>query len=515
LQIQWRHRDDLLSTLRSRLHSVDVVLDIGPGINPQSFVRANSYIWCEPCPEYVEFLQSYVNGCPNIVILKATAQEAVPMMPDRSVDTILLIDVLEHLDRASGQQLLDHCIRLARKQIVVFTPLGFLPQEYDAGCCDSWGMSGAEWQKHRSGWTPEDFDDSWEILACVDFHYKNGAGELLDPPFGAFCAIHHQSPGVVLSRKLALVAPELPPMNTVAASAVAAVTDLFAAHEYYVVSPQSVEVFESIDRPSRVIQGSHYSLRAHSIPETYVDKHFPCLMDELESAVFHNLYLRPIANLFEVTQLVSNKFMETCNYVPVLTKLLETLGPARRAFSQIDIHSEEIKDHISSELLLDSKTVKEAMESVFAASLDLESFRPQVATQWAQAANLGFLSARLLEICDRAFQIRQRLERDPAGALVAFLGGDPWYLPAAFLACCWTGMPIVTCLTSRWNDSWPAIRSRLADTLEECILKRSAAILVTDAETEKELSGKATCPIYRLDIKQERWISFVRSLTSW
>jgi hypothetical protein len=518
MQIRWFKRENLLSELVSGLHSVDVVLDLGPGINPQSFVRANLYIWCEPCPEYVEFLQKHNNGSPNVVILKATAQEVVPMMPDRSVDTILLIDVLEHLDRESGQQLLNHCIRLARKQIVVFTPMGFLPQEYEEGSSDSWGMSGAKWQMHRSGWMPEDFDDSWEILACADYHQKNGAGELLEPPFGAFYAVHHQGSGAALSHIVALVAPELPPMTTPAASAVSNITHSLTAREYYVISAQQQSPFESIEIHGRVFPRSYYHLRARMRPELFVDERFPDLIDELELAVFNRLYNMTSPGLFEVSQLVSNRLMETRHPVPIFTKLLETLDPARQACSRLRMHigdatGEASPTFIPPDGLLDSAALKDVIESVCSTVSELVRYRTQAEEHWIQAANIGYLSAGLFELFDRAHQIQQVLQKDKAVALFAFLGGDPYYLPASCLASRWTGTPLIPCITSHWIDCWPASRRAFASTLENCILKASAAILVPDAKIEKEFFARVTCPIYRLDADPERWIGLVRALT--
>ena len=52
----------------------------------------------------------------------------------------------------------------ARQQVVVFTPHGFHKQEYVKGEKDAWGMNGTYWQTHRSGWTPEDFDESWRVI---------------------------------------------------------------------------------------------------------------------------------------------------------------------------------------------------------------------------------------------------------------------------------------------------------------------------------------------------------------
>jgi hypothetical protein len=50
-------------------------------------------------------------------------------------------------------------------------------------------MQGGAWQEHKSGWSPEDFDDSWEILASRTFHANDNLGKPLSEPFGAFFAV--------------------------------------------------------------------------------------------------------------------------------------------------------------------------------------------------------------------------------------------------------------------------------------------------------------------------------------
>lgn len=66
--------------------------------------------------------------------------------PD-SFDCVVALDVLEHLPRRDGLDLLTTMERIATRKVVVFTPNGFLPQRPD----DLNPM-----QQHLSGWTPED-----------------------------------------------------------------------------------------------------------------------------------------------------------------------------------------------------------------------------------------------------------------------------------------------------------------------------------------------------------------------
>ena len=65
------------------------------------------------------------------------------IFPDESIDGVVALDLIEHLEKKDGLALLDAIERIARKRVVIFTPNGFLPQgEYDNN----------PWQVHKSGW---------------------------------------------------------------------------------------------------------------------------------------------------------------------------------------------------------------------------------------------------------------------------------------------------------------------------------------------------------------------------
>lgn len=68
-----------------------------------------------------------------------------------SFDIAWCIDVLEHLEREEALRLLSSLSTIARRQIVVFLPLGFFPQDRDPG-----GFAEPELVKHRSFWEKED-----------------------------------------------------------------------------------------------------------------------------------------------------------------------------------------------------------------------------------------------------------------------------------------------------------------------------------------------------------------------
>ncbi len=63
--------------------------------------------------------------------------------PSKSFDCVVALDLIEHLQKADGLELIAMMEGIARKKVIVFTPNGFLPQPpYD----------GNKFQEHLSGW---------------------------------------------------------------------------------------------------------------------------------------------------------------------------------------------------------------------------------------------------------------------------------------------------------------------------------------------------------------------------
>lgn len=209
----WFDRETLEQNVVLQIQPVEIVLDIGCGIRPQKFFKPKIHILCDPCPEYIDILQNRFVGQSHYVFLKGSWEEVLRLLPDRSVDAVFLLDVVEHFEKEEGRQLIHECERIARRQIILFTPLGFLPQDGDGDSKDGWGLSGGRWQVHRSGWTPKDFDRSWEVFGSKTYHHLDGKGERLVHPRGAFYAIKSvpQNQGVTLPTKPFVLSSTLPP----------------------------------------------------------------------------------------------------------------------------------------------------------------------------------------------------------------------------------------------------------------------------------------------------------------
>lgn len=131
------------------LPRVESLLDIGAGIRPQTMVSSPKHVCVEPHFEYVEALKEA-----GYEVIPETWR-ALEAMPDGCFDAVLALDIIEHLPKDEGFELIAEAERVASKFVLFFTPLGFVSQHCEG--TDSWGLHGCEWQEHRSGWMPEDF----------------------------------------------------------------------------------------------------------------------------------------------------------------------------------------------------------------------------------------------------------------------------------------------------------------------------------------------------------------------
>jgi len=114
--------------LNEMLKEYSSILDIGCGdgrnFNPTSGIYVgidgNNRILSYK-PETINFLMDYDFSDGNIPFL------------DKTFDVVLLIDVIEHLEKDKAVLLLKEAERIARERIIIYTPDGFLEQNEEEG----------------------------------------------------------------------------------------------------------------------------------------------------------------------------------------------------------------------------------------------------------------------------------------------------------------------------------------------------------------------------------------------
>lgn len=109
-------------------------------------------------PEYLERIN---HAHPEIKTVCEDALKYIRKQPKDSVDIISIIDGIEHMEKIQGLALIMHMKRVAKKQILLFTPqghneTGFVRNEPH----HAWEIPhGDEYQVHKSGWMLAELQD--------------------------------------------------------------------------------------------------------------------------------------------------------------------------------------------------------------------------------------------------------------------------------------------------------------------------------------------------------------------
>jgi hypothetical protein len=145
-------------------------LDVGCGeFSPLSSFRPRiTTVGIDAFPEAIERSRARGTHDHYIVadIIKDDLDEVLARFDGRKFDLVTLYDVIEHLPKKLGFELLEKCERLTSKYVLLHTPNGFLEQ-------------GPEFQnehmRHLSGWFPHDFIGmGYKVYGSVGTKYLRG-----------------------------------------------------------------------------------------------------------------------------------------------------------------------------------------------------------------------------------------------------------------------------------------------------------------------------------------------------
>jgi len=164
-------RNDVSSKILGKLKPTQRILDIGCGIRPCPVFPCETHICIDPHDEYIDWLKTWTPGDREVQIIQGTADLMAGVDP--SGTTLLMLDVIEHMEKEKGFEILSMAEKF--EQAAIFTPLGFMKQEHPNGI-DNWGMHGGYWQTHRSGWEPKDFENwnvhIWQSIAILAIRFQ-------------------------------------------------------------------------------------------------------------------------------------------------------------------------------------------------------------------------------------------------------------------------------------------------------------------------------------------------------
>lgn len=107
-------------------------------------------------------------------VVRADVRRLPRLIGGRKYDLVFSSQTLEHLEKDEGEKALKSWEKLARKRIVISTPVGFIKYE-------PIGFKGIEenpFQKHRSGWTPEELKKKGYQVRGQGLRFVYGEGGL-------------------------------------------------------------------------------------------------------------------------------------------------------------------------------------------------------------------------------------------------------------------------------------------------------------------------------------------------
>ncbi|KWX75402.1 class I SAM-dependent methyltransferase [Paenibacillus jilunlii] len=157
---------DFLPVLLEHLKFAETILDVGSGTGTLlERYEASVVIGLDIHRPYL-LHRKYT--APHIIPVHADAGHIDKLFLPGTFSAVTLIDSLEHFTMSEGKELLRKAEAIAAGRVVVFTPRGFFPQEGT----DHYHLQGEYYQKHRSGWEPEDFLElGYAVTVLRGYHH--------------------------------------------------------------------------------------------------------------------------------------------------------------------------------------------------------------------------------------------------------------------------------------------------------------------------------------------------------
>ena len=135
----------LVLETQKALKGCESILDLGCGNDsPMRFVKTGQLVGADGYQPSLD--EARAKGTHDEFHL-ADVRKITDLFPDRRFDACVALDVIEHLEKDDGWQMLEAMEALATKRVLIFTPNGFVPQKSQNG----------DLQEHLSGWLPDEF----------------------------------------------------------------------------------------------------------------------------------------------------------------------------------------------------------------------------------------------------------------------------------------------------------------------------------------------------------------------
>ncbi len=137
------------------------ILDVACGLSLKSkFIPADIRVGVDIYEKYFEHIEADV----PYVVLKYDVRKLSDIFVPKSFDLVIALDVIEHLEKEESLAMIKQCEQIARKAVVLETPLGYIPQNIDI-----LGHGGHEFQTHRCGWEAEELENLGYTVITRDY----------------------------------------------------------------------------------------------------------------------------------------------------------------------------------------------------------------------------------------------------------------------------------------------------------------------------------------------------------
>ena len=146
---------DITAFVRSNVKKNETVLDIGCG-NGKGTVNLKC--------ERIITLDAWDKTKPDILLDLST--NSIPFAPD-SMDVVIMIDFIEHLEKEQGIRILREAKDIARRLVIIYTPLWWSDNSQNVENPDLW-CYGNPYDYHKCVWTEVELSE----LGFVDHKTK-------------------------------------------------------------------------------------------------------------------------------------------------------------------------------------------------------------------------------------------------------------------------------------------------------------------------------------------------------
>jgi Methyltransferase domain len=150
----------VLSHLRTSSSFVDIGCGEGKYTHSIKAVRPDIQAWA------LDWHGPSMDRVTADVKIRGTLPGAMQALRDEAVDAVVCLDVIEHFEKADAMKMIRDFDRVARQVIVLFTPLGWMPQD---------GTEENPYQAHRCGFQPAELEKlGYKTTAWRAFDYGPG-----------------------------------------------------------------------------------------------------------------------------------------------------------------------------------------------------------------------------------------------------------------------------------------------------------------------------------------------------